>query len=181
MPDKEVKKQIEEEISSVENDEAESNKVKEVDDYYKIDQNIEFEDTDVTEEDNILISDESVSKEKPYKADILLLKKNKIETKLFSHILDELKYSYEIAKNVEDMKEKLKEGGYKLALFDKELNDLDLKNLADELKTLDSQVYLVMMVDKSSQEEASDALYVHEIIKNIVNKDLLRLVFEKFV
>jgi hypothetical protein len=37
------------------------------------------------------------------------------------------------------------------------------------------------MIDPSASEEAEDMKYVHEIIKNIINKDLLRLVFEKFI
>jgi CheY-like chemotaxis protein len=118
---------------------------------------------------------------KEYKADILLTKKNKIETKLFARVLDELKYSYDIADNVSDMEEKLAENRYKLALFDKELAGLDLATLASKIKELDSEVYLVMMIDPASTVSENDGVYVHEIIKNIVNKDLLRLVFEKFV
>ena len=135
------------------------------------------------EEENVSVLEENIDVdiEKPYAADILLTKKNTIESKLFAHILDELKYSYEVAKDVDEMKDKLKTNRYKLALFDKELNGLDLAGLTDELKGINSEVYFVMMIDPSSKEEESDALYVHEIIKNIVNKDLLRLVFEKFV
>ncbi|MDD2356744.1 MAG: response regulator [Thiovulaceae bacterium] len=118
---------------------------------------------------------------KAYKADILLTKKNKIETKLFARVLEELRYTYEIAENVADMEEKLKHNRYKLALFDKELSGLDLADFASSIKEFDSEIYLVMMVDPASEAEETDALYVHEIIKNIVNKDLLRLVFEKFV
>lgn len=96
-------------------------------------------------------------------------------------MLEELKYTYEIAENVADMEEKLKHNRYKLALFDKELSGLDLADLSNTTKEFDSEIYLVMMVDPASEAEETDALYVHEIIKNIVNKDLLRLVFEKFV
>ena len=132
--------------------------------------------------EEIISTDEKVeTTPKTYKADILLTKKNMIETKLFARILDELKYTYEIADNVAEMKEKLNHYRYKLALFDKELNGLNLADLANSAKELDSEMYFVMMVDPSSKIEESDALYVHEIIKNIVNKDLLRLVFEKFV
>jgi hypothetical protein len=38
-----------------------------------------------------------------------------------------------------------------------------------------------MLVDPSAPENVDDVMYVHEIIKNIINKDLLRLVFEKFI
>ena len=131
------------------------------------------------QEENISTPKEPIIKE--YKADILLTKKNKIETKLFSRVLDELKYSYEIAENATDMEAKLVQNRYKLALFDKELTALDLESLANIVKGLDSELYLVMMIDPASKASESDSMYVHEIIKNIVNKDLLRLVFEKFV
>lgn len=132
-------------------------------------------------EKTTILDEKVVMTPKVYKADILLTKKNKIETKLFARVLEELKYTYEIADNVTDMNEKLKHNRYKLALFDKELSGLDLAELASNTKEFDSEIYLVMMVDPASEAKDTDALYVHEIIKNIVNKDLLRLVFEKFV
>jgi len=132
-------------------------------------------------QENVILEEKVEVPLKAYKADILLTKKNKIETKLFARVLAELKYTYEIAENVADMEEKLKHNRYKLALFDKELSGLDLADLSNTTKEFDSEIYLVMMVDPASEAEEADALYVHEIIKNIVNKDLLRLVFEKFV
>ena len=104
-----------------------------------------------------------------------------IETKLFARLLDELNYTYDIADNITDMHDKLAHNHYKLALFDKELSGLNLADLANTAKELDSEIYLVMMIDSATKVEENDVLYVHEIIKNIVNKDLLRLVFEKFV
>ena len=118
---------------------------------------------------------------KTYKADILLTKKNMIETKLFARLLDELNYTYDIADNITDMHDKLAHNHYKLALFDKELSGLNLADLANTAKELDSEIYLVMMIDSATKVEENDVLYVHEIIKNIVNKDLLRLVFEKLL
>jgi len=41
--------------------------------------------------------------------------------------------------------------------------------------------YLVLISDPALKNDSEDALYVHELIKNVVNKDLLRLVFEKFI
>ncbi|MBU0631061.1 response regulator [bacterium] len=168
--------------TEIEQSVLESTPIAEVEDTVSLEEIIKPEIDTVEDETSLEPEITVVSHEdKPYMSDILLTKKNKVEAKLFAHILDELKYSYEIAENVEDMKAKLKANRYKLALFDKELHGLKLQELTEELKGINSEVYFVMMIDPHSKEEETDALYVHEIIKNIVNKDLLRLVFEKFV
>jgi hypothetical protein len=61
------------------------------------------------------------------------------------------------------------------------LKELDLKELYDTIRTKNSTISLVILIDPNVKEDEDDAMYVHEIIKNIVNKDLLRLVFEKFI
>ena len=68
-----------------------------------------------------------------------------------------------------------------MALFDKGLANLDLKELSDIIRENNSDISLIMLVDPSMDCDQNDTLYVHEMIKNIVNKDLLRLVFEKFI
>ncbi|MDP1784236.1 MAG: ATP-binding protein [Sulfuricurvum sp.] len=116
-----------------------------------------------------------------YDADVLLAKQNPIEIKLFSRILNDLGYTYECVDTVNDLKHHITDKRYKVALFDKTLQELDLSELYDIIHTNNSDISLVMMVDPNAKEDLNDAMYVHEIIKNIVNKDLLRLVFEKFI
>ncbi|MDD2781755.1 response regulator, partial [Sulfuricurvum sp.] len=116
-----------------------------------------------------------------YDADILIAKQNTLEMKLFSRILSDLGYTYKSVNDTEALHQELKEGRYKLALFDKSLHGLNLKDLYDIIRTNDNETSLVMLVDPNVKEDEDDSLYVHEIIKNIVNKDLLRLVFEKFI
>lgn len=116
-----------------------------------------------------------------YDADILIAKQNTLELKLFSRILDDLRYSYKTATSVDQLTSQLREGNYKLVLFDKTLNGLNLKDLYDTIRSTNRDISLVMLVDPSAPENVDDVMYVHEIIKNIINKDLLRLVFEKFI
>ncbi|MCK9371776.1 MAG: ATP-binding protein [Sulfuricurvum sp.] len=116
-----------------------------------------------------------------YDADIVIAKNNTIEMKLFSKILDDLGYTYKSVNSAEKLIDEITHRRYKLALFDKTLNELNLKDLYDIIKANNSDISLVMLIDPSVKAEADDALYVHEIIKNLVNKDLLRLVFEKFI
>jgi hypothetical protein len=77
------------------------------------------------------------------------------------------------------MQEALNTKTYKLVLFDKETEGLDIASTSAITK--ESDTALVMMIDPAFEADESDTTYVHEIIKNIVNKDLLRLVFEKFI
>ncbi len=120
-----------------------------------------------------------------YKADILLAKKSHFETKLFTRILDTLGYSYEITNNIDDLKNKIENESYKLILFDKECETLDLKDFAQLLKTSSKKshldTHLILIMDPAMPENENDVQYVDETIKNVINKDLLRLVIEKFI
>ncbi len=116
-----------------------------------------------------------------YSADILLVKQNTLEGRLFSKILDDLGYTYKVVKSFDAFKKDIQNSSYKLALFDKKLEQLDLKELYDIIKLNDLDLSLVMLMDPSESEDDSDAMYVHEIVKNVINKDLLRLIFEKFI
>ena len=124
--------------------------------------------------------DEILTPEIP-SSDILLAKKSTLESKLFTYILDELGYSYTTINTSDELYNALQTGKYKVALFDKELAGLSLKELSNSLKISNAETYFVMMIDPAQAEDENDALYVHEIIKNVINKDLLRLVFEKFI
>jgi len=119
--------------------------------------------------------------ESAYNADILLAKQNSLEMKLFTRILDDLGYTYVSVTNVEDLYDNIENKRYKVALFDKGLASLNLKELSDIIREKNSDTSLVMLVDPSVDNDQNDTLYVHEMIKNIINKDLLRLVFEKFI
>jgi len=116
-----------------------------------------------------------------YDADILLAKQNPIEMKLFARILDDLGYTYVSVNSTNDLKSHIINKHYKLALFDKTLPNLDLKELYDIIHSNNSDISLVMLIDPNIDADKNDAMYVHEMIKNLVNKDLLRLVFEKFI
>ncbi|MDD3598022.1 response regulator, partial [Sulfuricurvum sp.] len=116
-----------------------------------------------------------------FDADVLIAKQNLLEMKLFTRILDDLGYTYKSVMTSHDLLHEIETHRYKLALFDKTLSELDLKELYDIIRSKDSDTTLVMLIDPNSTEDSEDAMYVHEIIKNVVNKDLLRLVFEKFI
>ncbi|MEA1892246.1 MAG: ATP-binding protein [Campylobacterota bacterium] len=136
---------------------------------------LEYEDIDALQE----------TQAKVYKADILIAKKSSFESKLYVQLLQALGYTYEIASSYQELQELSTTNSYKLILFDKELEGLKLEELSSNIKSMNEQselnTYLVLITDPALKEEEQDALYVHEIVKNVVNKDLLRLIFEKFI
>jgi CheY-like chemotaxis protein len=156
-----------------------------------------IEESSVTEEetihDNVFVQEpelnedikQEIQETRNYKADVLLAKKSPFETKLFAKILDSLGYSYEIAKSYDEMINYLEQDPYKVVLFDKECEGLNLNQFSNIVKAqselFDLSIKLILIIDTSSEEDPSDKQYVDERIKNVVNKDLLRLVFEKFI
>ncbi|MDY0116210.1 MAG: ATP-binding protein [Sulfurimonadaceae bacterium] len=122
---------------------------------------------------------------KSYKANILLAKKNSFESKLYIQILKALGYTFDSVDSLDALFEATKENIYKMVLFDKELEGLDLAQFSTHVKETSARAnlesYLVLMNDTMTPENSDDALYVHELIKNIANKDLLRLICEKFI
>ncbi len=116
-----------------------------------------------------------------YDADILLAKKSSFENRLFKSLLDDLGYTSVVVDGIDALEDAVSTKKFKLVLFDKETSNLDIASLAGKIKDQDKDTALVMMIDPSLEADASDVNYVHEIIKNIINKDLLRLVFEKFI
>ena len=120
-----------------------------------------------------------------YQADILLAKKSSFEAKLYIQILKSLGYTYEVASSQEELESLLESQTYKVILFDKELEALNLSEFSQMIKDSNAKTNLstnlILISDPSTAENSDDALYVHETIKNVVNKDLLRLVFEKFI
>ena len=136
--------------------------------------------------DIIIIDEFSTTQKASFKADILLAKKSPFETKLFVKLLNSLGYTYETANTTEELTNMIKDDAYKVIMFDKEFEDLDLEGFSSLVKETnigrELDTYLILVNSTSSIEDNNDdALYVHEIIKNVVNRDLLRLLFEKFI
>ena len=120
-----------------------------------------------------------------YKADVLIVKKSAFESKFLTKILDSLSYKYEQASTIEELEEKISQNAYRVILLDKECTGLNLENFSTQLKEsntqhgLDSKIILIS--EPSMPENEDDKLYVDEAVKNTLNKDLLRLLIEKFI
>jgi signal transduction histidine kinase/CheY-like chemotaxis protein len=128
-------------------------------------------------------TDENVDKEEnaAYDADILLVKKGALENKLFGQLLDDLEHSYNAVTGAENLIEAVKNKNYRIVLFDQEIPGLDLKALHDIISAKEPKTATVMMVDPGSEPDEATKAQVDDVIKNVINKDLLRLIFEKYV
>lgn len=138
-----------------------------------------------TVQEEVTQTDTSDNKEQTYKADVLLAKKSQFESKLYIQLLKTLGYSYESANNFEELKDLTDKNKYNLILFDRELEDLNLSDLSSKIKnsnnSSDLETHLVLINDIEAVENSNDIQYVDELIRNVINKDLLRLIFEKFI
>jgi len=111
---------------------------------------------------------------------IILTKKSPIETKLFSMLLEELKFDYETSKSFDDLIKDLKAKNPNVILIDKELPGMDFDLLKKTIDGLPNKTSIVMMVDPAARENTEHNEIADEIINNLVNKDLLRLIVEKY-
>ena len=116
-----------------------------------------------------------------YDAEILLAKKGMLENKLFGQLLNDLGHSYQSVTGHDDVIDAVKDKNFKIILFDQEIAGLDLKELHDTIASKDVKMATVMMVDPGVEPDEETKTLVDDVIKNIINKDLLRLIFEKYV
>ena len=123
-------------------------------------------------------------KEIKYKAHLLLAKKSTFESKMYTKTLDTIEgLTYDVAENIIDFKMLLKENSYNIIMFDAGYKGLDLQkcsaNIRDisELNKLNTQI--VLIDDLAQKDTSADKQYVDQIIKNELNRDTLKSLFEK--
>ena len=125
------------------------------------------------------------TEQEAYKADILLIKNSAFEAKLFSKLLTSLGYTFEIATSVEELNNLISTSKYKIIIFDEECEELNIEELSKSVKASNEKTglttNLILISDQENEDNENLSLYVQEIIKNVVNKDSLKRVFEKFI
>jgi signal transduction histidine kinase/CheY-like chemotaxis protein len=124
--------------------------------------------------------------EKPkYKADILMVKKSSFESKLYIQILKSLGYSYEVASSEDELEELIKDSVYKIILLDKTFEGIELSDLSKRVrefsKSLSLVTRLILVSNPSIEENPEDVSYIDEIFNTTVNKESLKVVFEKYI
>jgi len=121
-----------------------------------------------------------------YKADILIAKKSKFETRLYTKIIEGMGgLTYEVASSRANFEELINSYSYKIVLFDKEYRDIDILYISSNIRKLSDSNGLdshIVLIDDSMQKNTLEHIeYVDEIINNVVNKDLLKSIFTKYI
>ena len=119
-----------------------------------------------------------------YKADILLAKKSKFESKLYGKILDSIDgLTYDVAPTLESFQELLETNSYHVVMFDKEYKNLDLEACTTSIRDISKRNNLdtkIILIDDTLEKNASaHEQHVDKIIKNEVNREILKSLFSK--
>jgi len=111
---------------------------------------------------------------------ILVLKKSPLEGKIFANLLHQLGYKVDVAENPKELADKLNEN-VAVVFVDKETESLALEPLQGEIKMSAPQAALILMTDPSTKVDETERKLCDEVIINLVNRDLIRLIIEKFM
>ncbi len=127
-----------------------------------------------------------IKDEKPnYKADVLLVKKSSFESKLYIQILKSLGYSYDVADTKDELDELMALSIYKIVLFDKEFENVNVALFADRAKELSENLILdtklVLIYNPSMQDDPLLDESFDEVIHNVINKDSMKVLFERLI
>lgn len=113
--------------------------------------------------------------------DILIYKKSPIETKIFSSVLSQTSQSIDSINSLEDLNKRLQENSYKVVLFDKEIPHISLQEVSEQIKQSNNDTSSIMFVDPLAQITQDDKELFTDVISNIINKQQLEQLIEKFI
>ncbi|BBG65124.1 BarA sensory histidine kinase [Hydrogenimonas sp.] len=111
---------------------------------------------------------------------ILVLKKSPLESKIFANMLHELGFKVDIANDAKELIGMIDEETG-LVFVDKEREGLALSALRENLKLNAPHAAIVLMTDPTSEVTTEERELSDEVIVNLVNRDLIRLIVEKFI
>lgn len=116
-----------------------------------------------------------------FAADILLGKESKLEAKIFQKIIENIGYSIDAAGTTDELRQKLASNRYKLAIIDKEMEGATLEGLHEILQAAQAPTPAILLIDPSMDITPQMRESFDMVLKNIVNKEILREVIEKFM
>ncbi len=115
---------------------------------------------------------------------IMVFKKSIIESKIFATIISKIGYDTDTAKSIDDFEEKIKSNLYNIIILDKEIEDLDLKNLRTTLTNTNaeyasSHTKLILFFDSATTipEEIKSAY--DNVEANSINKVALEKLIQE--
>ena len=109
--------------------------------------------------------------------DVLVAKKSSFETNLFCKVIEKLDAGCDKAVDFNTLVDALVHSKYKVIIVDAELDEMDM----DRIKQLAGDAKIVIVKDPLTSLDEKVEESADEVINNLANKDLLRLVLEKFL
>ncbi|PNV83965.1 MAG: hypothetical protein C0627_03220 [Sulfurimonas sp.] len=89
-----------------------------------------------------------------------------------------------MASSLVDFEELIENYSYKVVLFDKEYNNLNVAKISSSIRKLSTSNGLdshIVLIDDSVHKNATEQQeHVDEIINNVVNRELLQSLFNKY-
>ena len=123
-----------------------------------------------------------VASQEQYSAEILIAKHNPFALKLYVKLLNTFNHSFEVASTAQELEKLTATNSYKVILIDKEIDNLNIDEITSKIKQLSKEKGLsTHTVLLSSQESTNNFEHVDEVIPNIVNKGLLKAIFDKWL
>ena len=108
---------------------------------------------------------------------ILVYKKTPIETKIFASVLTKLSDNIDKINSIDDLKNALSTNSYSVILFDKEISSVSLEEMAEIIGETPS----IMFVDPINEIEDQDKKLFKTILSNVINKNQLEELVQKFI
>ena len=113
--------------------------------------------------------------------DVLIAKKSAFETELFVKIVSSLGHTYETASSKDELEELVKRNRYKVIVFDGEYPQLDIDSFVNIARQNNKDAKLIMLNKPDAQVDEAKANLVNEVVKEKVNKELVKTLFEKYI
>ncbi len=111
---------------------------------------------------------------------ILVYKKSSVESKIFEKVLTGLYKKVSIAQNSKDFIAKIKENNYKVIMVDKEIIDLDMQDLFENINDRESTILLLFRGFDSIIDDQT-RIDFDEVLINSADKVYLKLILDNYL
>jgi len=120
------------------------------------------------------------------KEDILVFKKSPIETKIFSSILSKFSKSIDTVNSFDQLRYKLHTTYYKVVIFDREIPLVEISDIKQLIQNSmqkhdTGNIYSIMFHDSTVQVNEEEQSIFDEVLPNIISKQQLEELVQKYI
>ncbi len=143
-----------------------------------------IEDKEIIAQEELIQEEASLSEEELQKQsdreNILVYKKSVVESKIFEKVLSKLYKKVNIAQNTNDFLEKIENEDYKVIMVDKEIIDLDIQDIFNNVKNIDNTTFLLFRSFDSIIDDKTRTDF-NEVLINSADKVYLKLILDNYL